>query len=297
MVAEGNGRIVEANPAADRVLGALQGRLIGTAAADLFDADGAQTLRELFALLSAGGRPEESDATLASGVGPFRLFGSFHRQDGAAYYILRVSPPSRGVQTPAQASGTGAILSALPDGFVATDANGLVVEANGAFLDLVEAPTVEALRGAPLERWFDRPGVDFNVMMSSLKTHRVVKRFPAVLRAAHAATTPVEVTAVVAPHGDDALLGFVFRAVRPGSTESEGRGPLPHSPDQLTDLIGHVPLKDVVRETTDVIERLCIEAALRLTGDNRASAAQMLGLSRQGLYAKLRRYGITDIEL
>jgi DNA-binding NtrC family response regulator len=46
-----------------------------------------------------------------------------------------------------------------------------------------------------------------------------------------------------------------------------------------------------VRGTTDVIERLCIEAALKLTGDNRAAAAQMLGLSRQSLYSKLRRFG------
>jgi len=125
----------------------------------------------------------------------------------------------------------------------------------------------------------------------------VVRRVPAVLRPERGASAPVGVTAVVAPHGDASLLGFVFRVVRPDSGESQGRGPLPHSPDQLTDLIGHVPLKEVVRETTDVIERLCIEAALRLTGDNRASAAQMLGLSRQGLYAKLRRYGITDLEL
>jgi len=63
---------------------------------------------------------------------------------------------------------------------------------------------------------------------------------------------------------------------------------------QLTELIGRVPLKEVVRETSDVIERLCIEAALELTGDNRASAAEMLGLSRQSLYVKLRRYGIDD---
>ena len=42
--------------------------------------------------------------------------------------------------------------------------------------------------------------------------------------------------------------------------------------------------------------RLCIEAALRITRDNRASAAEMLGLSRQGLYAKLRRYGIGDLD-
>ena len=55
-----------------------------------------------------------------------------------------------------------------------------------------------------------------------------------------------------------------------------------------------MPLKDIVGETADLIERLCIEAALELTRDNRASAAEMLGLSRQSLYVKLRRYGIQD---
>jgi DNA-binding NtrC family response regulator len=31
-----------------------------------------------------------------------------------------------------------------------------------------------------------------------------------------------------------------------------------------------------------------------MTDDNRASAADLLGLSRQSLYVKLRRYGISD---
>ena len=65
--------------------------------------------------------------------------------------------------------------------------------------------------------------------------------------------------------------------------------------EQLTELIGRVPLKDLVRDATDAIERLCIEAALRLSGDNRASAAEMLGLSRQSLYVKLHRYGLGDL--
>ena len=65
--------------------------------------------------------------------------------------------------------------------------------------------------------------------------------------------------------------------------------------EHFTELVGRVPLKNLVRETTDLIERLCIEAALDLTGDNRASAAEMLGLSRQGFYAKLRRYGLGDL--
>ena len=39
-----------------------------------------------------------------------------------------------------------------------------------------------------------------------------------------------------------------------------------------------------------------IQAALAMTGDNRASAAQLLGLSRQSLYVKLRRFGIAELE-
>jgi DNA-binding NtrC family response regulator len=43
---------------------------------------------------------------------------------------------------------------------------------------------------------------------------------------------------------------------------------------------------------------MCIEAALELTHNNRASAAEMLGLSRQSLYVKLRRFGIlSDTEV
>jgi DNA-binding NtrC family response regulator len=71
---------------------------------------------------------------------------------------------------------------------------------------------------------------------------------------------------------------------------------LPRSAADLKDLVGRVAIKDLVRQATDVIERLCIEAALEITGDNRASAAEMLGMSRQSFYVKLRRYGLGDLE-
>ena len=47
---------------------------------------------------------------------------------------------------------------------------------------------------------------------------------------------------------------------------------------------------------SDRIEKLCIEAALDVSGDNRAAAAQLLGLSRQGLYSKLRRHGLGELD-
>ena len=70
---------------------------------------------------------------------------------------------------------------------------------------------------------------------------------------------------------------------------------LARSASELTELVGRVPMKDIVSETSDLIEQLCIETALQMTNDNRALAAQFLGLSRQNLYVKLRCYGIGDL--
>jgi transcriptional regulator PpsR len=95
--------------------------------------------------------------------------------------------------------------------------------------------------------------------------------------------------------GSQRCLGFTIRDVgRRLGIETRASKELPRSASQMTELVGRLPLKDIVRETTDLIEQLCIEAALELTGDNRASAAEMLGLSRQSLYIKLRRFGILE---
>ena len=37
---------------------------------------------------------------------------------------------------------------------------------------------------------------------------------------------------------------------------------------------------------------MCIETAIHLTNNNRAAAAEMLGLSRQSLYVKLRKHNL-----
>ena len=57
-------------------------------------------------------------------------------------------------------------------------------------------------------------------------------------------------------------------------------------------LVGSAPLKDLVSDTSDVVERICIKTALELTRNNRVAAAEMLSLSRQSLYIKLRKYGL-----
>ena len=101
---------------------------------------------------------------------------------------------------------------------------------------------------------------------------------------------------VMAPMDDGICFGFTIRNVgRRVRTLAPVERDLPRSVDQLTELVGRMPLKDIVRESTDLIERLCIEAALTFTSDNRASAAEILGLSRQSLYSKLHRHGLGNL--
>jgi transcriptional regulator PpsR len=160
----------------------------------------------------------------------------------------------------------------------------------------VELVTEEQVKGQPLDRWLGRPGVDFALLTNQLREHQSLRLFATSLRGEYGATTDVEICAVSVPDGPDPCCGFTIRDVGQRlRSERRAAAERPRSVEQLTELVGRVPLKELVRESTDMIERLCIEAALELTGDNRASAAEILGLSRQSLYAKLHRHGIADI--
>jgi len=161
---------------------------------------------------------------------------------------------------------------------------------------MAQLASEEQARNETLDRWLGRPGVDLGVLLANLRQAGSVRLFATSLRGEHGATAEVEISAVSLSESVEPCLGFAIRNVdRRRSVTGKVTRELPRSVEQLTELVGRVSLKELVRETTDVIERLCIEAALDLTGDNRASAAEMLGLSRQSLYVKLRRYGLGDL--
>jgi transcriptional regulator PpsR len=151
--------------------------------------------------------------------------------------------------------------------------------------------------GKSLERWLGRPGVDLGVLLNNLRQHGSVRLFSTILRDEFGAESDVEISAGAVLNGGEACYGFAIRAInRRVVPQTETPRTFPKSLEQIIELIGRVSLKDLVREATDVIERLSIEAALTMTGDNRASAAEVLGVSRQSLYVKMRRHGLLEAE-
>jgi transcriptional regulator PpsR len=291
-------RVVDANPAAGRLLADAGRRLVGREFPDGFDAAGTAALNGLLGTVRATGRAGDLRVRTAEGRA-FLVSASLFRQDDVAHVLLRLSP-AEGSDLPAvprDQARLAALVDRLPDGFVVTTPEGQVLTANRAFLDLAQLATPEQAVDESLERWLGRPGVDLGVLLANLREHGSVRLHATTLRGEFGSTTDVEIAAVAVTDATGTCLGFAVRDVgrRLGTGARAGRS-LPRSAEQLTELVGRVPLKDLVRETSDVIERLCIEAALALTHDNRASAAEMLGLSRQSLYLKLRRYGLGDLD-
>lgn len=290
-------KVLEANPAASVLLGDPSHKLVGTTFPDGFDESSSRLLETLLAGVRAIGRSEDVRVRRIGQEREFQVSATVFRQENGAYFLIKLTP-ARAEQIESAASRSLLkVMESAPDGFVVTDASGRVLTANRAFLDLTEMPAEAQVKGEPLDRWLGQSGVEYNVLMTNLRQHGSVRLFASRMTGEHGGTADVEISGVSVPHGDQTCLGFTIRNVgRRVTAETSAGRTQPRSPNQLTELVGRVPLKELVRESTDMIERLCIEAALQLTGDNRASAAEMLGLSRQSLYVKLRRYGLGDLD-
>ncbi len=286
-------KLDEANPAAQALFGDAL-RKAGWTLADGLDAASGQVLRDTLARVRASGRADPVSVRLVRGD-ECTLAVSLFRQENSSHFLVRLGPSHEAGAAARTDLPVSGLLQDAPDALVATDLEGRVLRVNRAFLELTQVATDEAARGESLDRWLGRSGVDLNVLVSNLRQHGSVRLFATQLRGEFGSVAEVEISAVAALGATPPCLGFAIRDIgRRLGTESAVRE-LPRSPDQMTELVGRMPLKDIVRDTTDLIEQLCIEAALKLTSDNRASAAEMLGLSRQSLYVKLRRFGMGDL--
>lgn len=295
-------KIIEANPASGQLLAESPKRLLGRAVSDCFDPSASTELLATFDALRGAKQSQKAPITVrTANQQSVELSVSAFRVDSDTLLLLKLAMPVEAT-TAAIDAPQQSLLAAIeraPDGLVVTDTSGTVLYANRSFAEMAQFDTSEQVVGEPLDRWLGRSGVDLGVLMANLRQNDAVRLFPTVIRGRFGSETSVEISAASVPNGKQSCLGFTVRDVgRRLQTETGSRGSdnpgLSRAVAQLAELVGRVPLKDIVGQTTDLIEQMCIEAALQLTRDNRAAAAEMLGLSRQSLYVKLRRYGLGE---
>jgi len=291
------GRITDTNPAAADLLNKPLKRLLGSVFVDAFSGSDAEKVTVMIGALASIGQVDNIALTL-DGDRQAMASATVLREDNAVYYVIRLFPltaGSGGTVVPRAKAQTLSAIDVIPDAFVITDMERRILAVNPAFLELAQLGSEAQTVGEPLDRWLGRVGVDMSLLFTSLSDNGVVRQFSTVMRGQFGTVEDVEVSGGTAREGTTPIVGFVIRRVlRPSTFQDQTKPSLMRSVDEMMKLVGKVPLKDIVRETTDIIERLCIEAALQLNNDNRASSADMLGLSRQSFYVKLHRFGISE---
>lgn len=292
-------KIAEANSAALLYFELPSDRMAATTLPLLFSKESTEPLRGMLHAARSSGKLETVEVLTTNGGRPIDLGAITFRQEGGTHFLVRLSQVSSDAIDPVSdkpARQVHSMVENAPDGCVIMDPERLILHANIAFLELAQLASKQQAIGQSLERWLGRPGIDLALIQATLADHRIVRNFPTIIRGEFGGVAEVELSAVTSWAGDAGTTGFIIRSKSAQSAiEAQSGVKRTRSVEQLAQLVGRVPLKDLVRETSDVIEQLCIETALDLSKDNRASAAQMLGLSRQSFYAKLRRYGLGDL--
>ncbi|MGK7861270.1 transcriptional regulator PpsR [Falsiroseomonas sp. E2-1-a4] len=283
-------RIVEANPAAIRELGMAPGWNFS----DEVAARDRAALRDVLMRAREQGRAPGIMVHLGADGTPWLLRASLMARTPGPVFLVQLSPAAPATQPRAVTLRGDALMEDMPDGFVAIDAEGAIRRANRAFLDLAQAGTEASIIGEKLDRWLAQPGMDIGVLMATIAQHGEVRLFPTQLTGNLGSEIEVEISGSAVNRDGQRMVGLIIRDVGRRVLASGEAAALRTALSALANDVGRVPLPTMVRNTAALVERACIEQALRLANGNRTAAADALGLSRQSLYAKLERYEIGE---
>jgi len=294
-VSAGSGKVIDLNDAAATLLGNSRDTLIGANFSNEFkDRRGSEFIDGLVHLAVSDSSAEMNVTTRAT-KRPVRIEPVVFRAAGDRVLLCRIEPA--GSKTGSTGDHLLLSLNSLyqhgADAMIFTDGRGLIEAANDAFLDLADAAHLSDVKGRSLADFLARGQVDLAVLLDNAKREGQMRMYATKLTNDYGAVTPIEAAATWLSDRTPPQVALVIRdmgraeAVR--RTTSPGEEP---AQSNVVDLVGTASLKEIVAETTDVVEKMCIEAAVQLTNNNRVAAAEMLGLSRQSLYVKLRKYGL-----
>ena len=290
-------RLIEANAGAQSLFKDAGKRLVGRDFRDCFATESQSEVQSLLRTALATGRIEMCSASLNNSSLPLTVSATVFRQEGGAQFLVRLTMRESSVASLLTLDASLVLSEAMahfPDGWLLTDTSGTVKSVNEEGMALLGVTAATQIVGQSLEGWLIRGAVDWGVLNTALKQQKPVRNFATEVRTLSGMTLPVEISGAYLAKPEPLFVLFVRDVNRRSQLTPPPSQTAPNPFADLSQLVGRRPIKDIVGDTVDTIERMCIESALELTHNNRASAAEMLGLSRQSLYVKLRRFGISS---
>ena len=296
LISMSSGRIADVNSAAALLLGGQRADLVGAAIAQEFEGRRRGEFLESMANLAVAETQGPIEMTARRSQKRLMITPTVFRAAGERILLCQLDAAD---VVASSADELGDNLARLyhqgVDGIVFADAEGVIRAANEAFLNLTDSPNLAAIRGKSLADFLARGAVDLRVMLENVKRTGQLRLYSTRLNTDYSGQIATEISATWIGDMPNQTLVLV---VRDASRIETPRRPTFTSADDgarnVMELVGSSTLRDIVAETTDVIEKMCIETALELTRNNRVAAAEMLSLSRQSLYVKLRKFGLLN---
>ncbi|MEO1238461.1 MAG: transcriptional regulator PpsR [Pseudomonadota bacterium] len=296
-VSAATGKVIEANAAAASLLGATVEGMVNSDFARVFDGRKSGGLLDTLLAAAAEDNPDPVEARAKGSMVHLNLSPTVFRAAGERTLVCRIEAvDDEAAQNEHMKENLTGFYQDAVDAIVFTDKSGAILSANEAFLSLVDAPHLTHLRGKSLGDFLVRGQIDLKVLIENAVRSGKMRIYGTKLQSDFGSETPSEISATFLNDRAAPSIVFVIRdtsrvdTVRPVAGTG-GRGS-DENMRSVMELVGSATLKEIVSETTDVIEKMCIETAVQLTNNNRVAAAEMLGLSRQSLYVKLRKYDL-----
>jgi transcriptional regulator PpsR len=215
------------------------------------------------------------------------------------HYLLHLAPAGSRANVRPQVSkppvetdiAADELLERLPDGFVVVGPDGLIERVNRAFLDQLGLASPGAAIGEPLGRWLSHPGADAAVLMATLRRNGTAVAVLTTIYGELGLETCVELSGAAAPGEKPQCFALLSRDIgrRNRYTATDPAFVPAGLLDAAARQLGERTLLQIVRQTSDAVENHLIKTALDRVQGNRTAAAEILGLSRQSLHAKLNR--------
>lgn len=294
-VSTDTGKITEANQACAVAFGRDKDRVINERLDDVLHLRRKDDVVDTLSALALSDPGVSVEVAVGSAGQEYEVTPTLFRAAGERLMLCRLRSADGSKRPDSLGDQLRDFFRASPDAIVFADAHGRILSANTGFLDLLGAGNDAAVKGADLADFLQRGSVDLRVMTDNAS--RVGKMRSYVTRIAGDFGSPltVEIAVTMIEAGDERVFAFLMREHRRNETgrpaaETEKVGQM----QSVVELVGSASLKEIVAETTDVVEKMCIETAVELTMNNRVAAAEMLGLSRQSLYVKLRKFGLLN---
>lgn len=299
VVSMSTGKIVDVNGAMADLVGVNRADLLEVPVAQEFEGRRRGELLDNLAKLSGADSSDNLDLTVRRNKRRVTVAANMFRAAGDRLLLCKVDLSEAGrAQVDEMADMAERLVFRGIDAVVFLDAEGMVKTANEAFLNLVDSSSLAMVQGRSFSEFLARGSIDMRVLIDNVKRVGHLRHFATRLNTDYSGQVSVELSATWFQDRSKPVIGLV---IRDSSVAEATRWPMDVVGNEglrnVMQLVGYSTLKDIVAETTEIIERMCIETALELTGNNRVAAAELLSLSRQSLYVKLRKFGLLSKEV